>query len=124
MLFRSLGALVAGQLAFVFALCIFAGWFPVQMARNLIRLLVGWLVILAVDWTGHQLANTNPGWANFANVVTSLSLLATASYWTVTLNAEGATQIVGQALRWDADRMDRMTTQLNRMGAQLSRRGY
>ncbi|MFM2124361.1 MAG: hypothetical protein RL328_812 [Acidobacteriota bacterium] len=117
-------ALITGQLAFVIVLSVFAGWFPVRMSRNLNRLLVGWLALLATEWAGHLLANTDPKLAPAANLSSSLVILVISLYWTATINAKDTVPVADQRLTWDPERLERTTAQLTQMEAQLSRRGY
>ena len=116
-------ALVTGQLGYVLALSIFAGWFPVRISPNLNRFLVGWMFVLAANWATHLLANTNPYWAGYGNAVESITLMIASLYWTFTVTPEGARPAEAARPNWDPVRLERLTSQLDQMEAQLSRRG-
>lgn len=117
-------AVITGLLTFLFILSVFVAWFPVRMVRNLGRILIGVLAILAGAWLNHLISNTAPQHTSWGNIVTSLMLLGSSVYWSLTVDLAGETQTASTLTAWDPQRMDQMTAQLTQMEAQLSRRGY
>lgn len=115
-------AVTSGLLLFVIAVAVFASWFPVQMPRNLARLLAGFLLWLSISWIGYLASNESATvWGNAAYDIVVLGILA---YWNLTIHAAGETDTAGTLPQWDPDRLDQVTAQLAHMESQLSRRGY
>ncbi len=117
-------AVITGLLAFLFILSVFVGWFPVRMARNLARILIGFLAILTAAWINHLVSNVASRYTPWGNILSSIMLVGSAVYWSLTVHLAGETETAYTLPAWDPERMDRMTSQLAQMEAQLSRRGH
>jgi hypothetical protein len=111
-------------LAFLLAIATFAGWFPVRMKQNSARLLIGFLVLQACEWIALLASNTNSRWTfwgNFWRVIVSAEALV---YWLVTMKPSGQVAVASTVPRWDPERMNELTGQLEQLQSQLARRGY
>ena len=116
-------AVTTAVLGFLVALGFFAGWFPLRMKRNIGRVLIGLMVLYGAVWIRLLLANVEKATTEWANLASAIVSLCVATYWLAMWGTEGeAESAPGPA--WDRARLERMTSQLDEMQAQLVRRGY
>ncbi|MEI9815405.1 MAG: hypothetical protein WDO18_23360 [Acidobacteriota bacterium] len=117
-------AIMAGILLFMLAVGAFAGWFPVQMKQNSVRLLIGFLVLLTCDWIALLVTNAKQDWTGWMNVLGVLAQCEAAVYWLITVSLAGETAMAPMTVPWSPQRMSKLTLQLDEIHSHLARKGF
>jgi hypothetical protein len=109
-----------GMLVFLIIICVFMAWFPIQMTRNGMLYIAGFVVYFFSRATGLLLTNLAPHLQDrFDTAMLSVSF-ACLMTWLVALRHRGEEVTVVSGPRRDAARMLHLTQQLDAMNARLA----
>lgn len=108
------------MLVFLIIICIFMAWFPVQMTRNGILYITGFVVYFLSRATGLLLTNLAPHFQTNFDIAMLIVSFACLMIWLIALRHKGEEITVVTGPRRDPARMQRLTGQLDAMNARLA----
>jgi hypothetical protein len=109
-------------LAFLVALGLFAGWFPVRMKRNVASLLIGFMGLFLSQWIGKLAASTSTDGKGLGGLFMSVLFVAITLYWVTSLTQDGEAEAVSPVPAWNPQLLEQRTRELHQIQVQLSRR--
>jgi hypothetical protein len=109
-----------GMLVFLVIICLFMAWFPIQMTRNGMRYISGFVVYFLARATGLLLTNLAPHLRERFDIAMLSVSFACLMIWLVALRHKGEEVTVVSGPRRDPARMLHLTRQLDAMNARLT----
>ncbi len=115
------GVVDSTQLLFLCAMAAFLAWFPVEIRRNLVVYISGFLVYFAARWFVLVLFLRRTAHSEWLNVGLYAIILVCIGFWIQAMQTAGEDQKTTTGHRWNPEEMERLKAQLDEINDSLER---
>jgi hypothetical protein len=115
------GVLDSTQLLFLLLMGAFLAWFPVEIRRNLVVYVSGFLVYFSARWIVLVLILQRSSQREWLNVGLYVVILACKGFWIAALKKTGEEAKTTTGHRWNPEEMVRLKAQLDEINDSLER---
>jgi hypothetical protein len=115
------GVLDSTQLLFLCAMGAFLAWFPVEIRRNLVVYIVGFLVYFLARWSALMLLLRRTAHSEWLNVTLYAIILVCIGFWIRAMQTAGEEEKTTTGYRWNPEEMARLKAQLDEINDSLER---
>jgi hypothetical protein len=115
------GVLDSTQLLFLCAMGVFLAWFPVEIRRNLVVYIAGFLVYFLARWSALMLFLRRTTHSEWLNVALYTIILVCIGFWIRAMQRAGEEEKTTTGYRWNPEEMARLKAQLDEINDSLER---